>query len=871
MNYFIVSIREFFAIPFILTLFISPNCYGQAGDPELNKIVEPKAFAITYIKPSVFDSPELIRGLEITDFQGRRCIGLKQGSKSGLAEDYFYEPSGRYNITISYFSEKGGNPGVKLMINGEPVGSMVLRAKVPGNRRSNALDQKTFSGINIRKWSKISLNFFGNGNAGCRIAKILFTPAGVIEGESAELTKPTTLELFESSRDRLKGREMLAGFVNRHVDSLMESRVAALRLLKTPEDWQEQQNTTRRRLEDFFGKFPERTPLNPKITGKIEHEKYSIEKIYFESQPGYYVTANLYIPKNRSFPLPAVLFTCGHSDVGKASPLYQEACIGLATKGYIVLSFDPTGEGERIEYFNKLTKHQTIEGPVSQHYYLGRPSFLLNRTLSGLRTWDAIRALDYLVSRPEVDTTRIAAVGNSGGGQMALLITAVDQRIKICAAGHPGGQMEKNYLPGQNLIDRQILSLIAPRPVRVIVGNKSGGEVFHRKKIEDIQLFDEGLGYDTDRAQICVVDGVHDLKYPKRAAVYQWLNKWFHKEEEGSLEIPMQTEEPGTLWATRSGFTLLSPGGVSGQTLNAGRLKNENRPAANPEILKERIASRIGLHLNENKPELNTQETETVRYGDLSIEKLAYQSEEGILIPSLLIKPRNIRPGSPVYIYASDQGKPRSYQDSLTPFALARKGFVVLAIDVRGIGETSPTPALALPVKYSTCTQFQWLHDCLAIQSPGFGRTMLAMRTHDLIRGMDFVESRPDLQGKKIVLYGEGLGGLWATLASIYDSRATGVITENTLCSYKQLINHQYYAVSSDYFWVPGALCDFDIPNLVRLASSKPQVWVNPINGLGQRMTIADATTVIGINKNVHFISSKNHSTTDISGFFQPQ
>ena len=562
----------------------------------------------------MFDNPELIKGLEITDFQNRRCIGLKKGSKSGLAEDYFYDQSGRYNITISYIGEKPGNPVIKLLINEQPVGSMVLSAGLSGNGQSYAVRQKTFSGINIRKWSKISLSFFGNGNERCRIAKVIFTPAGVIADKSEELTKPTTLELFESRRDRLKGREMLSGFVNNRVDSLMKERVDSSQRSKKPGEWKERQNTTRRRLEDYFGKFPERTPLNAKITGKTEREKYSIEKIYFESQPGYYVTANLYIPKNRSFPLPGVLFTCGHSDIGKESPLYQEACIGLAMKGYIVLSFDPTGEGERIEYFNKITKQENVEGPVSQHYYLGRPSFLVNWTLSGLRTWDAIRALDYLVSRQEVDTARIAAVGNSGGGQMAMLITAVDQRIKICAAGHPGGQMEKNYLPGQNLIDRQIFSLIAPRPVRIIVGNKSGEEVFHRKKIEDIQLFDEGLGYNKDRAQIVVVEGVHDLKYPKRETVYQWLNKWFNKEEEGISEIPMQTEKPKSLWATRSGLTLVSLGGESGQTINARRLKNVNKPAKNPEVLKER--SRVKNWIETKRRQAGIKYTGN-RYGSL--------------------------------------------------------------------------------------------------------------------------------------------------------------------------------------------------------------------------------------------------------------
>jgi cephalosporin-C deacetylase-like acetyl esterase len=852
------SLFKFAIIVCIFFAFISNKSYGQVASID-NK--QPKRFAISYIKPAVFDNPILLKGLEFKDFQDNRCIQLKKGATSGLAEDYFFEESGEYNISLFYFNNSNDKPVVKVVVNGQIISNVQLDSETD-NSPFLRLQHKIFKGINISKWSKIDLQFNGNGNGKCLIAKVVFTRTGDYEGKVKELPEPKSLDVFENAQDLLYGRSMLSDFVNGRIDSMMNKRVEDFSSLKSPEDWAERQNETRKKLETFFGKFPKKTPLNAKITGKIEHDKYTVEKLYFESQTNYYVTANLYIPKNRKEPMPGVLFTSGHSGPGKMLPLYQEACIGLALKGYVVLAIDPIGQGERIEYFNATDKKENVQGAVNQHYYLGRPSFLVNWTLSGLRVWDCIRGLDYLTSRPEVDTSKIAAVGNSGGGQMALLITAVDERVKVCAAGHPGGQMEKNYLLGQNLIDRQIFSLIAPRPVRVIVGEKSGEAEFHQKKIDDIQLFDQGLGYSEDRAQLVLVDGVHDLKYPKREKVYDWLNKWFNKETEGNKEPPIQTEKPQTLWASKSGLTLVSLGGETGQTLNAKRLKNIYKPEKDVNKLKKQVAERIGLNLNQKKTDLKLHSFGTNNYGDLSVEKLTYQSEEGILIPSLLIEPKNVKSNSPVYIYASDRGKPRNFHDSLTPFALAKKGYVVLAIDVRGIGETSPTPALPSPVRYSDCTQFQWYHDCLAIQSPGFRRTMLGMRTFDVMRGIDFLQTRKELQGKKIIVYGEGVGGLWATLASIYDSRISGVITDGTLTSYKQLVNNKYYAVSSAYFWgAPGVLCDFDIPDLVRLGSVKQQIWRNPINGMGEKLSASDASDILGHYRNTQIVIAKQNAT----------
>jgi len=681
------------------------------------------------------------------------------------------------------------------------------------------------------------------------------TPAGAFKGEDINSSKSDSLKIFETAERQLFGRNVFPDYVKSHIDTLRVKRQLELAGLKNPDEWRERQRETRKKLPMFFGKFPEKTPLNAKIVDKLEREGYTIEKIIFESQPKYYVTANLYVPKGRKLPLPGVVFPTGHSNDAKARDYYHLSGLGLVLKGYVVLIFDPMGQGERSEYFDANTKKPLVHKCVDQHHYVGRPAFLVDWSLSGLRTWDCIRAVDYLVSRAEVDEDKLAAVGCSGGGQMAMLITAVDERIKVCAASHPGGSMEQSYLLGRGLIDQEIFSLIPPRPLRIIVGNESGEEPGHRKKLEDIRLFYDGLKADKQCSDIDIVPGVHSMSKANRESAYEWLNKWFDKEAEGKKESVLEPETIEALWCTESGNTIISLGGETGQSLNAKRAASVYKQENDLVKLKKRVAARIGLTLPLNRKGVRTESIATVSHEGISIEKLTYESERGIVIPALLIKPQKIK--SSVYIFASDKGKPQIFNGSALPFMLAKNGSVVLAIDVRGVGEISPTPPLELN-KYTGYTPLRWKHDVLAIQSAGFGRTTLGMRTMDVISGIDFLYSHNELRGRKIIIISEGLGGLWGILASIYDPRVDGVVSIGTLPSYKLLITNQYYNVRG-YFWVPGALRDFDIHDLARLVSPKPQIWINPVNELGKTLDFKSASSLLGPDENLYIYTPDNN------------
>lgn len=161
------------------------------------------------------------------------------------------------------------------------------------------------------------------------------------------------LRVYQTPDDRQQARSMLAQYLDEKTQILWQKRDRELGGLGSPDAWRARQEQVRSRLPEILGDFGEKCPLDARIVGRLDRPDYLIEKLVFQSQPKYYCTANVYVPKHRPFPQPGVLFTCGHAAEGKAAPLYHEACLGLVLKGYVVLALDPMGQGERSEYFER--------------------------------------------------------------------------------------------------------------------------------------------------------------------------------------------------------------------------------------------------------------------------------------------------------------------------------------------------------------------------------------------------------------------------------------------------------------------------------------------------------------------------------------
>ena len=184
----------------------------------------------------------------------------------------------------------------------------------------------------------------------------------------------------------------------------------------------------------LVGGQPERTPLNTRVVGSFERPAYRVEKLIYESRPGLYIPANLYIPKNHKPPFPGVLFQMGHSLNGKAAESYQKCCQGLAQLGYLVLAFDPMGQGERT-YYPKPNGGVTtrLKSADDEHSHPGQQMLLVGDTATQTQAGDAVRSLDVLASHPLVDPKRLASTGQSGGGTLTMFLTATDNRLAAAA------------------------------------------------------------------------------------------------------------------------------------------------------------------------------------------------------------------------------------------------------------------------------------------------------------------------------------------------------------------------------------------------------------------------------------------------------
>ena len=212
-------------------------------------------------------------------------------------------------------------------------------------------------------------------------------------------------------------------------DDARRERFAAVR---TEADLIALQGELRVKVVELIGGLPaERTPLNAHVVGTIAGDGYRIEKVVFESVPGFHVTALLYLPDAPAGPKPAVLLACGHSPLGKAYPPYQEIAIRLVRRGYVVLCWDPVGQGERSQFWDAARGRSRYNLVCGEHAVLGNLAVLAGASLLRWEVWDGMRAVDYLLTRSEVDARRIAITGTSGGGLQSAWIGALDPRIAV--------------------------------------------------------------------------------------------------------------------------------------------------------------------------------------------------------------------------------------------------------------------------------------------------------------------------------------------------------------------------------------------------------------------------------------------------------
>jgi dienelactone hydrolase len=626
----------------------------------------------------------------------------------------------------------------------------------------------------------------------------------------------------------------------RQVEQQGEQKRASL---KSRQDAETYVRDVQEKIQRCFGPWPEKTPLNPRITGVVERDQYRIEKVIFESRPGFLVTGNLYVPKGRPFPLPGVIGTCGHSDDGKAYQAYQGFAQGLARQGYVVLIFDPIGQGERLQYPNEQLKSRIGVG-VREHIYGGNQQFLVGEFFGAWRAWDGIRALDYLLTRPEVDPKQIGVTGCSGGGTMTTWLCGVERRWTM---GAPSCFVTtflrncENELPADTeqcppmalalgLDHSDFLAAMAPKPIIMLTKEGDffdvrGGE----QAYADLRRLYGLLGVQENIA-LFTEPGSHGYTQKSREAMYRWFNR-ATRISDAQAEPNLTIEKDETLWCAPKGQVcelnskpMYAFTAEKAKALAAKRPKDFTLPELRQQV---RTMLRLPATKASSAPDYRILRNWRSRgYPKPRWTAYLVETEPGIqaVVYRLGTEQLLARPHADTkraILYVAHQSSDAELRDEplIREIIKAEPNTDFYTVDVRGIGESRP----------DTCDEnsFFDLYGSdyfYAIHSIMLDRPYIGQRTHDVLRVLDWLGG---IGYNEVHLVGKGWGALPATFAAVLSDRVKQVTLKNALTSYQEI------AESPDYVWplstlVPNILSSFDLPDCYKALQPKNLRQIDP-------------------------------------------
>ncbi|WP_260704091.1 alpha/beta hydrolase [Edaphobacter flagellatus] len=597
--------------------------------------------------------------------------------------------------------------------------------------------------------------------------------------------------------------------------------------IKKADDMHIRQEYIRHTLLQEIGGFPARTPLHAEITGTIDHPDYVVQKLIYQSLPGFYVTANVYVPKNAHKPFPAVLGLAGHSGEGKSFALYQAVWVSLARRGFLVLAIDPVGQGERMEHLDPATHKPLLQiGGTPEHMADGLPVLLTGTNIGRYFIWDGIRGIDYLQSRDDVDKTRIGVAGNSGGGTQSAYISTLDTRVAAAVIScylsawsamwaDPGPQDSEqifDHFLSDHLDYADFLNEIAPRPVEMEVATRDffpiqGAHATFREAEHTFELLDA-----KDHLALFEADDTHGWSKPRRIAAYTWLSRWLQGNAGSSEEAAVQTDSSASLNATSTGQVLTTyPHAQTVQSLNASLAQQlRSKPfRGNLTQLAERVRSRLDLPASVTAAKVET--AGSYVSGALKAEKLNLHPEPGITVPGLLFTPAGTAARRSAILYLDSSGMTADAVPGGLIQQLVELGNVVLAIDPRGWGESAPPNRMISGYR----SDYQ-----LAMHAILVGKSIPGMQTLDVLSAFRYLATRSDINPGAISLHTVGFACNIGLFAATIEPHIRTVVCDKQPMSYLAITELPLYNLPPEVI-VPGVLRDFDIPDITRLLGSR--------------------------------------------------
>jgi dienelactone hydrolase len=634
-------------------------------------------------------------------------------------------------------------------------------------------------------------------------------------------------------------RRLLRAYLLAEAHKHFDARRKEVAALKTPEAIRARQERLRAKFLAALGGLPERTPLHPRVVGTRKCARYTIEKVIYESRPDHHVTATFYLPEGKP-PFPGVLMPIGHSDTGKAADYVQRGAILLAKNGIAVLAYDPIGQGERRQ--GLVAGKFVVPGNTIEHTLAGVGALLVGTNTATYRIWDGMRSLDYLAGRPEVDAKRLGCSGCSGGGTLTSYLMALDERIVAAAPScyvtslerlfaTIGPQDAEQNITGQvafGLEHADYLTLRAPRPTLVLAATRDffdiGGTWTSFREAKRLY----GLLGHGERVDIFESDSGHGYPRAQRQAMLRWMRRWLLNKDDAPVEEDFPILKEAELRCTRTGQVLEDFKGVSVFTLNARRAAElaERRPRVQADLGKEGLVREVSRLAGVRLPvaAAKMREASTLERPGYAIRKLAFTTEPGITVPGLLFGKEG---SGPLVVYLHGAGKAAEAGPGVAVERLVKAGRRVLALDLRGLGETAPAGRSG---RWDSFFGADFTEAYLALH---LNRPLLGQRVQDVLSVLaQLAESTP----AGFDLVGVGSAGPVALHAAFLDARVKRLTLEGALVSWSAVVRTPG-SINQLTNVVPGALAVYDLPDLAAGLAPRPLTIEAPADPAGRPLS----------------------------------
>ncbi len=518
----------------------------------------------------------------------------------------------------------------------------------------------------------------------------------------------------------------------------------------SPQAWRDRSKAVRERLLVTLGLWPmpPRTELDPTVTGTLERDGYAIDKVVLETYPGFYLAGNLYRPTPSKGRHPVILCPHGHWPEGRVNVDVQSRCVRLAQLGCVVFMYDMVGYAD---------------GKPFGHVFGNDRLRRWGLSLPGLQTWNSIRALDWLIARPDVDAARVGITGESGGATQTLLLTAIDGRVKVSAPvvmvsdSFQGGCVCENCAGLRIGTDNvEIAALAAPRPMKLVGASGDWTARTMTNAFPSLQVVYAQTG-STALVEANVFDFPHNYNRTSRDAVYAFLGKWLLgiTDAEATREGDIKAESPKDLFAFNADHPYPPEARTAAQLETEligvlGRQLDKLAPgtvADTWEAARDRLATALRVRVNVEAPPArltNAKEIRRATRDGLTIVHFTVgRKGEGDVIPAVRLSPKE--PNGRLTVLFAARGKADLIAAEGAPSPIARalldRGQSVVGFDPLLVGESFDPSA---PASHRPTT----VHfDC-------YNPTLAADRAQDLATVLAWARALPDIREVNLVAAG---------------------------------------------------------------------------------------------------------------------